>query len=74
MDSNHKVLIVEDDTNLLTTLKYNLQKDGYNVTTAIDGAEAVETARKVKPDLIILDVMLPIMTGFEVCRIEASMP
>jgi two-component system OmpR family response regulator len=67
--NENKILIVEDDTSLLTTLKYNLQKDGYNVTTAIDGAEALETARKVKPDLIILDVMLPKMNGFEVCRI-----
>ena len=64
-----KIVIVEDDANLLATLKYNLEKDGYDVVTAIDGAEAVETARKVKPDLIILDVMLPIMNGFEVCRI-----
>jgi len=67
--NENKILIVEDDTSLITTLKYNLQKDGYNVTTAIDGAEALETARKVKPDLIILDVMLPKMNGFEVCRI-----
>jgi len=67
--SENKILIVEDDASLLTTLKYNLQKDGYNVTTAIDGAEAVETARKAKPDLIILDIMLPKMNGFEVCRI-----
>jgi two-component system OmpR family response regulator len=69
MASDNKILIVEDDTNLLITLKYNLQKDGYNVATAIDGAEAVETARREKPDLIILDVMLPKMNGFEVCRI-----
>jgi DNA-binding response OmpR family regulator len=69
MASNSKILIVEDDSNLLTTLKYNLQKDGYNVTTAIDGAEALEAARRVKPELIILDVMLPKMNGFEVCRI-----
>jgi DNA-binding response OmpR family regulator len=64
-----KILIVEDDTNLLATLKYNLEKDGYDVITAVDGAEAVETARKIKPDLIVLDVMLPIMNGFEVCRV-----
>jgi two-component system OmpR family response regulator len=67
--ADNRILIVEDDINLLATLKYNLQKDGYDVVTAIDGAEAVETARKEKPDLIILDVMLPIMSGFEVCRI-----
>ena len=69
MASTTKVLVVEDDHNLLTMLKYNLQKDGYDVTTAIDGAEAVETARKEKPDLIILDIMLPKINGFEVCRI-----
>ena len=69
MANNNKILIVEDDHNLLTTLKYNLQKDGYDVTTAIDGAEAVETALKEKPDLIILDIMLPKINGFEVCRI-----
>lgn len=67
--SEDKILVVEDDTSLLTTLKYNLQKDGYSVSTAVDGVEAVETARKVKPDLIILDVMLPERGGFEVCRI-----
>lgn len=69
MADNNKILVVEDDANLLTTLKYNLQKEGYDVITSVDGAEAVETARKEKPDLIILDVMLPKMNGFEVCRI-----
>ena len=64
-----KILIVEDDANLLAALKYNLRKDGYDVVTAVNGADAVETARKVNPDIIILDVMLPIMNGFEVCRI-----
>ena len=44
--SKDKILIVEDDTNLLATLKYNLEKDGYDVITAVDGAEAVETAWK----------------------------
>ncbi len=65
----NKILVVEDDTSLLTTLKYNLQKDGYSVTTAIDGPEALEVARKEKPDLIVLDVMLPGLSGYEVCRI-----
>lgn len=64
-----RTLIVEDDANLLATLKYNLEKDSYNVITAVDGAEAIETARKEKPDLIILGIMLPVMNGFEVCRI-----
>lgn len=67
--SDNKILIVEDDPNLLATLKYNLQNDGYNVITAIDGAEAISRARQEKPDMIILDIMLPILDGFEVCRI-----
>jgi two-component system OmpR family response regulator len=64
-----KILIVEDDRNLLSTLKYNLQKEGYTIVTAADGAEALEVAPHENPDLIVLDVMLPKMSGFEVCRI-----
>jgi two-component system OmpR family response regulator len=64
-----KILIVEDDLNLLATLKYNLLKEGYDVTTAVDGTGALETARREKPGLIVLDVMLPKLSGFEVCRI-----
>ena len=64
-----KILIVEDDQNLLATLKYNLLKENYSVVTAAAGAQGVETARKEKPGLIILDVMLPELDGFEVCRI-----
>ncbi len=63
------VLVVEDDKTLLSVLSYNLSQEGYRVLTAADGATAVDTARKEKPDLIILDVMLPQMSGFEVCRI-----
>jgi len=69
MAGKSKILVVEDNANLLDTLKYNLQKEGYEVVTAADGAEAVETARREKPDLVILDVMLPELNGFEVCRI-----
>jgi two-component system OmpR family response regulator len=64
-----KILVVEDDRNLQDTLKYNLAKEGYGVATASDGAEALEAARREKPDLIILDVMLPKLNGFDVCRI-----
>jgi DNA-binding response OmpR family regulator len=67
--SESKILVVEDDANLLETLKYNLVKDGYDVVTAADGAMAVELTRNEKPDLIILDLMLPQLSGFEVCRI-----
>ena len=64
-----KILIVEDDPNLLETIKYNLQKESYKVLTATDGEQAIEVARREKPDLIILDIMLPKISGFEVCRI-----
>jgi len=72
-----KVLIIEDDANLLETIKYNLRKDGYDVVTASDGEQALEVARKEKPSLLILDIMLPKLNGFEVCRIlrkEATVP
>ena len=65
----NKILVVEDDRNLLETIKYNLIKEGYEVFVAIDGAEALDIARQQKPDSIVLDVMLPKIDGFEVCRI-----
>jgi two-component system, OmpR family, response regulator len=64
-----KILVVEDDPNILESVKYNLQKDGYDTLTAVDGAQALEIARSGKPDLIILDILLPQMNGLEVCRI-----
>lgn len=67
--ADSRILVVEDDPNLLDTLKYNLIKDGYKVITAADGARALEIARIEKPELIILDLMLPQLNGFEVCRI-----
>jgi DNA-binding response OmpR family regulator len=68
LDKN-SILVVEDDNNLLETLRYNLEKEGYKVFTAADGAAGVDTARLEKPDLVILDVMLPSMSGYEVCRV-----
>ena len=67
--ASSKVLIVEDDQTLLGVLKYNLAKEGYDVVTASDGAQAVEAARSEKPDLVVLDIMLPKLDGLEVCRI-----
>jgi two-component system OmpR family response regulator len=64
-----KILLVEDDRTLLDVLKYNLVKEGYNVVTATDGAQALEVARTQKPELIVLDIMLPELNGLEVCRI-----
>lgn len=72
-----KVLVVEDEPALLETLEYNLTRQGYTVCTAADGPAALEVARQEQPDLILLDVMLPGIDGFEVCRIlrqEMSVP
>ena len=72
-----KILIVDDDKTLLDSLKYNLLKENYAVVTAVDGAQALEVARTEKPALIILDIMLPTLDGFEVCRIlrkEMTLP
>ncbi len=64
-----KVLVVEDDKNLLDVVCYNLTKEGYEVSVARDGLEAVTVARRERPDLLVLDVMLPGLDGFEVCRL-----
>ncbi len=64
-----KILIVEDETTLQETLAYNLKRQGYEVETAGDGLGGLEIARRVRPNLIVLDLMLPGMDGFEVCRI-----
>lgn len=64
-----KILVVEDEPALQETLAYNLIRQGYTVQTAGDGQAALDTARSFAPDLLVLDVMLPIMDGFEVCRI-----
>ncbi len=64
-----KVLIVEDEETLREALKYNLGREGYTVLAAADGPRAVELARAEQPHLIILDIMLPGLDGFEVCRI-----
>jgi DNA-binding response OmpR family regulator len=66
---SEKILIVEDEVALQETLAYNLQKQGYEVEAVGDGRDALTAAREGKPDLILLDIMLPGMDGFEVCRI-----
>lgn len=66
---SEKVLVVEDELTLQETLAYNLKKEGYDVEKASNGNTAIEVARKYQPDLIILDIMLPGIDGFEVCRI-----
>ena len=74
---SERVLVVEDEENLLAALRYNLDKEGYQVLTAVDGEQGLEAAREEKPDLILLDIMLPKLDGFEVCRIlrrETNIP
>ncbi|MCA2001993.1 MAG: response regulator transcription factor [Chloroflexi bacterium] len=63
------ILIVEDELSLQETLAYNLKKEGYKVESVGDGRAALEAARRLKPDLIVLDIMLPEMDGFEVARV-----
>jgi DNA-binding response OmpR family regulator len=62
------ILVVEDEPALRDTLTYNLKKDGFTVEAVGDGRSALESARRLKPDLIVLDIMLPEIDGFEVCR------
>lgn len=72
-----KILLVEDDTTLLETLEYNLQKAGYTVSKASDGLAALEVARRENPELVILDLMLPLLDGLSVCRLlrqETAVP
>ena len=63
-----KILIVDDEKNIVDILRFNLRKEGFATIEAYDGEQAVELALSEKPDLILLDVMLPKMDGFTVCR------
>ena len=74
---SYQILVVEDDDTLAEMLQYNLKRQGYAVDLARDGRAGLQSARESKPDLIILDVMLPEIDGFEVCRVlrrELSVP
>jgi len=64
-----KILVVDDEPTLVATLRYNLEREGYQVATAPDGESALSVARTDRPDLIILDLMLPGLSGLEVCRV-----
>lgn len=66
--AKEKILVVDDERNIVELLKFNLEKDGYEVIAAYDGVEAVKLAKEERPDLIILDIMLPGQGGLEVCR------
>lgn len=69
-----KILIADDEPDIIEIINYNLTKEGYEVFTAKDGAEAYEKAKQVQPDLIILDIMMPRKTGIEVCQQLRMLP
>jgi two-component system alkaline phosphatase synthesis response regulator PhoP len=75
MESNlKKVLIVDDEADILEIISYNLIKEGYEILTAKNGIEALEKIGPFKPDLVILDIMMPRMNGVEVCKILRAKP
>ena len=69
-----KVLIADDEPDIVEILKYNLVKEGYDVVTAKDGDEAIDRAKQTQPDLVILDIMMPRKNGVEVCEILRAQP
>jgi two-component system alkaline phosphatase synthesis response regulator PhoP len=69
-----KILIADDEPDILEIISYNLSKEGYEIYTAKNGDEAIDRAKQLKPDLIILDIMMPKKTGIEVCEILRSQP
>ncbi|HVW97557.1 MAG TPA: response regulator transcription factor [Mucilaginibacter sp.] len=72
--AKQKILIVDDEPDILELIEYNLKKEGYQVFLARNGQEAVAEAKRTLPDLIVLDIMMPKMDGIEACRIMRTMP
>jgi len=70
----NRVLIVDDEADILEMLKYNLEKEGYEVKTAADGKKALTVAKSFLPELILMDIMMPIMDGVEACRQLRTLP
>ena len=64
----HKVLIADDEPNIVVSLEFLMKREGHQVLVARDGAQALATIRRERPDLVLLDVMMPLLTGFEVCQ------
>ena len=69
-----KILIADDEPDILEVIQYNLVREGYEVITAKDGDEAIRKAKSTHPDLIILDIMMPKKSGVEVCEILRTQP
>ena len=74
MASGNKILVADDEADILEIIEFNLQAQGYEVTTAKNGDEAFEKAKKINPDLIILDIMMPGKNGIEVCKMLRMLP
>ena len=74
MSTTKKILIADDEPDILEIIQFNLQQEGYEVITAKNGDEAIEKAKRNEPDLIILDIMMPGKNGLEVCNILRMMP
>lgn len=74
MNANQKILVVDDERDIVDLISYSLTKEGYQVYQAYNGKEGIEVAKQANPDLIILDVMMPEMDGIEACRLMRSMP
>lgn len=72
--AKQKILIVDDEPDILELIEYNLKKEGYQVFLASNGQDGINVAKKVQPDLIILDIMMPKMDGIEACRLMRSIP
>ena len=70
----YRILLIDDEADILEFVKYNLEKDGYEVFTASNGAEGLEVALKVKPHLILLDMMMPVLDGIETCKAIRQSP
>jgi DNA-binding response OmpR family regulator len=67
-ETTRKVLIVDDEPNIVTALEFLLKRSGYDVRLAANGAEALEQVEAYRPDVVLMDVMMPIKSGFEVCQ------
>ncbi|MCF8428939.1 MAG: response regulator transcription factor [Bacteroidia bacterium] len=66
--NQYKILVVDDEKDIQEFIEYNLKKEGYEVFLANNGSEAIEEAKKIKPDLILMDVMMPLMDGIQACQ------
>ncbi len=72
--NERKVLVVDDEENIIQILEFSIEAEGYEVITALNGEEAIKKARKEQPNLIILDIMMPKVDGYEVCRVLKANP